>query len=224
MTTNQNIDAIKIELEKAANRDTNIKINYGIDSLVNFLDVTIINENGHLTTCLYHKTTAEPHILPYTSDHPRHVHRNIPYAGLLRAVRICSDVYDFDRELNNAMPVLNELNSQVYHRLHQQLLHQPTRREKQLQAMTQYPIRSRIVLQQKIWDQNIMYPGYLVDSSTSIDFRKQFYKWWRTYYANAATPLPNIKVRLVAATNQILETFFIHTKPPKAILPRMEHG
>ncbi|CAF3203354.1 unnamed protein product [Rotaria sp. Silwood2] len=98
MATNENIDAIKIQLEKATNRDTNIKINYEIHTSVNFLDVTINNENGCLKTCLYHKTTAEPYILPYTSDHPRHVHRNIPYAALLRAARICSDVYDFNRE------------------------------------------------------------------------------------------------------------------------------
>ncbi|CAF4551435.1 unnamed protein product, partial [Rotaria sp. Silwood2] len=150
MTTNQNRDAIKIQFEKVAKKNINIKINFEIDTSVNFFDVTINNEDGCLKTYLYHKTTAEPYILPYTSDHPRHVHRNIPYAALLRAARICSDVYDFNREriridislllnnyppnfirkqfdrffqVNNAMPVLDESNSQVYHRLHQQLLH-----------------------------------------------------------------------------------------------------
>ncbi|CAF3390392.1 unnamed protein product [Rotaria sp. Silwood2] len=150
MTTNQNRDAIKIQFEKVAKKNINIKINFEIDTSVNFFDVTINNEDGCLKTYLYHKTTAEPYILPYTSDHPRHVHRNIPYAALIPAARICYDVYDFNREriridislllnnyppnfirkqfdrffqVNNAMPVLDESNSQVYHRLHQQLLH-----------------------------------------------------------------------------------------------------
>ncbi|CAF1067029.1 unnamed protein product [Rotaria sordida] len=167
MTSNQSIDSIKIELEKAAHKDINIKIHYEIDTSVNFLDVSVKNENGQLKTSLYYKLTTEPYILPYTSDHPRHIHRNIPYAALLCAARICSDVQDFNTEciridmfllvnnyppnfikkqiyrffqLNNAMPIVNELNDQVYHRLHQQLLSQPTQREKQLHLMTQDPI------------------------------------------------------------------------------------
>ncbi|CAF1407958.1 unnamed protein product [Rotaria sp. Silwood1] len=251
MTTNENIHAIKIQLEKASNRDTNIQINYEINTSVNFLDVTINNENGHLKTCLYHKTTAEPYILPYTSGHPPHVHRNIPFAALLRAARICFDVHNFNREriridrslllnnyppnfirkqfdrffqVNNAIPVLDKWNSQVYHRLHEQLFHQPTRREKQLQAMVQDPIRSPTVLQQKIWDSNKMYPRYVFDGSTSTDFQKQFYKWWRSCYGNTASPLKSITVRLAATTNQTLKVFLIHKKPPKEILTRMEHG
>ena len=62
----------------------NIKINYQIDISVDFLDVTITNENGLLRTSIYHKPAAEPYILPYTSTHPRHIHRNIPYAALLQ--------------------------------------------------------------------------------------------------------------------------------------------
>jgi hypothetical protein len=159
MTTNQTIEEINIELEKAQNKDINIKIASTIGTLVHFLDVTITNENGQLRTSIFHKPTAEPYILPYTSDHPHHIHRNIPYAALLRAARLCSHINDFNTEriridislllnvyppyfitkqfnrffhLNNALPVLNQLNQEVYHRLHQTLLHQPTRREKQL--------------------------------------------------------------------------------------------
>ena len=51
-----------------------------------------------LTVCVFHKSTAAPYILPCTSDHPRHVHRNIPYAGLIRAARIGSSVHDFSIE------------------------------------------------------------------------------------------------------------------------------
>ena len=78
MTTNQTIEEINIELDKARNRDINIQVDLTISMSVNFLDVTITNEDGHLRTSVYHKPTAEPYILPYTSDHPRHVHRNIP--------------------------------------------------------------------------------------------------------------------------------------------------
>ena len=162
MTTNLSFDQIKAKMDTADQKDRNIRIKHQIQSCVEFLDVVIQNDNGQLTTSVFHKPTAEPYILPYTSDHPRHVHRNIPYAALLRAARICSNVHDFTIEriridmsllLNdyppafinkhfsrffdqyNAQSVLKQLNEQDYSKLHQKLLHQPTRREKQLQAI-----------------------------------------------------------------------------------------
>ncbi|CAF3646291.1 unnamed protein product, partial [Rotaria sp. Silwood2] len=45
----------------------------------------IITEQGQLRTCIYPKPAAGPFILPYTSEYPRHIHRNIPYAALLGA-------------------------------------------------------------------------------------------------------------------------------------------
>ena len=98
MTTNQTSLEISIVLEKAQNKDANIKIRSAIDTTVHFLDVTIINETGHLRTAIYHKPTTEPYILPYTSDHPVHIRRNISYAALLRAARLCSHVEDFNNE------------------------------------------------------------------------------------------------------------------------------
>ena len=98
MTTNESVDEIQTVLNKAKTKDINIEIECTIDTSVNYLDVTITNENGHLRTSVYHKPTAEPYILPYTSDHPRHIHRNIPYAALLHAARLCSNVDDFNSE------------------------------------------------------------------------------------------------------------------------------
>ena len=98
MTTNQTIDEIHIELRKAEKKDINIEINASLSTSVNFLDVTIVNEDGHLRTSVYHQPTAEPYFLPYTSDHPRHIHRNIPYAALFRDARIYSHVDDFNSE------------------------------------------------------------------------------------------------------------------------------
>lgn len=86
-------------MEQAENRDVNIKINYQIDRTVDFLDVSISNKNGRLRTKIYHKPAAEPYNLPFTSTHPQHIQRNIPYDAIVRAVRICSNVDDFHSEL-----------------------------------------------------------------------------------------------------------------------------
>ncbi|CAF3855959.1 unnamed protein product, partial [Rotaria sp. Silwood1] len=249
MTTNETIEEINRELEKAQLKDINIKITTIISTSVHFLDVTITNENGKLRTSIYHKPTTEPYILPYTSDHPHHIHRNIPYEALLRAARICSHVNDFNSEriridmslllnsyppnfitkqlhrffrLNSAMPVLTVLNEDVYHHLHQTQLQQPTLREKKLINMMHDPIAKPFVLQPKIWNKEIMYPCYLYDTSLTSNLPNQFYKWWQTYYAFPRSPLEHIKVMLVANTNRTLESIFIHKKPPRELLTKME--
>ena len=182
----------------------NIQVNLTISTSVNFLDVTITNEDGHLRTSVYHKPTNEPYILPYTSDHPRHIHRNIPYAALLRAARICSHVDDFNSErlradmsllLNNyppsyiskqfhrfftkndALPVLDRLDAEVYQRLHSKSLLQPTRREKILKKMMRDPIKAPQILQPKIWNHKILCARYLFDSALTTSFPRAFKLW-----------------------------------------------
>lgn len=248
MTTNQTIDEIKQELERAANKDRNIKINYEIDLSVDFLDIRIMNDNSHLRTKIYHKSASEPYILPYRSAHARHIHRNIPYAAFLRAIRICSDINDFTSEvchidvallLNgyptnfirkqlhrllesvHALCLINKSDEEIYQRIHHHLLHQSTRRETKLLKMTQDPVRNPIVLQPKVWNCKVMYPHYLFDSGRSASLREEFMKWWKEHYAYPGTQVYDVKVRMIPDTQRTLETFFIHKKPLKEFLTRM---
>ena len=248
MTTNQ-IDDMKIVLDKAQRKDPNIEIEPTISTSVNYLDVIITNENGQLRTSIYHKPTAEPYILPYTSDHPRHVYRNIPYAALLRVARICSHVDDFSTEriridmslllnryppnfiqkqfhrffrINNAVPILERLDEEVYHRVHRQLLYQPTRREKQLAQLMKDPIKSPEVLQPRIWNSKVMYPRYTFDTGLTQPFHEKFYEWWNKYYVYTDSPVKSVKIRLTPQTNRTLEHYFIHKKPSTEMLTFME--
>ena len=199
MTTNRKIQEINVKLNKAENKDMNINIQSTVNTSVHFLDVTITNENGQVRTSIFHKPTTESYILSYTSDHPHHVRCNIPYAALLRAARICSHVNDFNSEciridmsllsnhyppnfikkqfhrffhLNNALSVFNELNEEVYHRLHKRSLYEPTRREKQLGSIIQDPVRNPMVLKSKIWNSDEMYPRYLFDTGLTAHLPK----------------------------------------------------
>lgn len=159
MTSNLPLDAIHVQLDYMNKKDEkSIQITYSVGLSAQFLDVYVGNCHGALTTSVYHKPAAEPYVLPFSSDHPRHIHINIPYEALLRAARYCSNVYAFDQErlniemillingypprflrrhfnrffrLNQSMQVLTELDVQQYQRLHQKLLCLPTRREKQ---------------------------------------------------------------------------------------------
>ena len=250
MTTNLSREEIDARMSEADSKDPNIRISYSIASAVDFLDVTISNDNGQLITSIFHKPAAEPYVLPYTSDHPRHVHRNIPYAALLRAARLCSNVHDFDLErhridmtlllneyppafisehfhrffqLNDAVPVLTKLDATVYHALHQKLLHQPTRREKELQGMNtaidQIPDE---LMRRKPWNPNILYARYQFESGPRQQFPKEFRKWWHEYFVKTQSNADHVKVNFAINSNQTLEDFLVHKKPPREILKRRE--
>lgn len=68
--------------------DTNIQLSARCNTNVNFLDLHIENKDGYLLTCVYHKPSYEPYYLPFNSVHPLHMKKNIPFAMLLRAIRM----------------------------------------------------------------------------------------------------------------------------------------
>ena len=97
-TSNESIETINDILDKANNYHPNIKLVRQIGTSVPFLDVLIENRNGSLFTSVYHKEAAEPHILPYQSDHPRHMFSNIIQGALFRVIRYSSTIEALDEE------------------------------------------------------------------------------------------------------------------------------
>ncbi len=73
-------------LETANKCHPNIKLIYEINSIVSFLDDQIEKQHDRLITSVYHKPAAEPYVVQFTSDHPRHVFANIIQGALLRAI------------------------------------------------------------------------------------------------------------------------------------------
>ena len=65
-------------------------------SSINFLDITVtLSNTGKLITSLYCKPTDSHNYLLYSSEHPRHILRGIPYSQFLRVRRICSNLIDY---------------------------------------------------------------------------------------------------------------------------------
>ena len=87
----------------------NIKLVREIGASVTFLDVLIRNEQGYLFTAVYHKEAAEPYVLPFGSDHPRHTFSNIVHGALCRAVRYSSalEAFNIERRLIRLMLLYN---------------------------------------------------------------------------------------------------------------------
>jgi len=87
-------------LKNINNFHPNIKLEANIGYTVPFLDLLTTNNNGILSSSVYHKPATEPCVLPFIYDHPRprHVFINIIQAALLRAVRFSSTLEIFQKE------------------------------------------------------------------------------------------------------------------------------
>ncbi|CAF1531369.1 unnamed protein product [Adineta steineri] len=97
-TSNDSMNHINQLLKEANDRHTNIKLTSAIQNPNSFLDVNINNVGHDLITSVYHKQSSEPYVVPYKSDHPRHVFVNIIECTLLRAIRYSSTLQEFNHE------------------------------------------------------------------------------------------------------------------------------
>ncbi|CAF4059840.1 unnamed protein product [Rotaria magnacalcarata] len=88
----------------------NIKLDYKMSNSLPFLDVQLTNNNGILSTSVYHKPAAEPYVTPFTSDHPRHVFSNIIKTSIERAIRYSStfEAFNYERRYIKLMLLCND--------------------------------------------------------------------------------------------------------------------
>ena len=84
------------------NIDPNIKFQKPLDyssETVNFLDVRVTKIGEKLKTDLYTKPTDTHQFLEFSSCHPFHTKRSIPYSQAIRLRRICSEDRDFSERI-----------------------------------------------------------------------------------------------------------------------------
>ncbi|CAM4839617.1 unnamed protein product [Rotaria magnacalcarata] len=98
MTWNRSEEELRKLLDDVNTWHPNIKLDYKIGNSLPFLDVQLTNNNGVLSTCVYHKPSAEPYVTPFTSDHLRHVLSNIIKTSIERATRYSSTFETFNHE------------------------------------------------------------------------------------------------------------------------------
>jgi hypothetical protein len=109
MTWNRSETDLKDLLDVANIWHPNIKLEYRISKTLPFLDVLLTNTNGILSTSVYHKPAAEPYLIPFISDHPRHVFTNIIKTSLDRAIRYSStfEAINYERRSFKLMLLYN---------------------------------------------------------------------------------------------------------------------
>ena len=235
MTTNT-MDQLNIHLNLAEKKDDNIRITRSIGSTLEFLDVLIENCHGQLRTSVFHKPAAEPYILPFSSDHPRHVHRGAIKGRLLQAARLTSHVEDFDKERlhiefilllngyppkfisyhfqkfsrqNNIGSFMDQLDQISYDKLHQRLLVQPTCREKQQQS-TDFS-RTQRQISKKIE----IYVHYTFESGPMLLFKQKLMNLWKQHFLNNNPSMNSIHLKIGTKCNRSMNRLLVNKKPSK---------
>ncbi|CAF4546108.1 unnamed protein product [Rotaria sp. Silwood1] len=93
--TNENL----IRMIKASNvDDININLDMKIGSSAQFLQVYMENQNGTLYSRVHHDSMRQKYTVPYVIGSTKEAHSRWLRAALIRAVRFCSSVYDFNQE------------------------------------------------------------------------------------------------------------------------------
>ncbi|CAF1398943.1 unnamed protein product, partial [Adineta steineri] len=113
MTWNRSEHELRKLLDQAYTWHPNIKLDYKISQSLSFLDFLLTNNNGILSTSDYHKPNAKPYVVPFNSDHPRHVFVNIIQTLLTRAVRYSStfETFNYERRSIKLMLLYNGYSS-----------------------------------------------------------------------------------------------------------------
>ena len=238
MTTNS-LNELNVQLNKIEKKDENIQITRSMGSTVEFLDVLVENNNGQLRTSVFHKPAAEPYILPFLSDHPRHIHRSTVKSQLIRAARLCSHVDEFDKERlnieftlllngypprfisyhfkqffqkNNVMSLMEQLDGIVYRELHRKLLLQPTRREKQQQSIG---LNGN---QQENSNKKEIRVYFTFESGPMLNFQRELKSLWQKHYIDNNPLNNNVRLKIGTRSNRNLTQLLVKKKPPKAML------
>lgn len=178
------------QIEKWNQFDVNIKLEAKMNQSANFLDLHIENENGHLITNVFHKPSYEPYYLPFSSVHPMHMKKNIPYAMFLRAIRYCSTFQLFinERESLRMALLLNKYPNQLISSQFLRVL-EKFKIQSDLTAGNYQQHRSTIIatpIEEKIevdYEKNLFI--HFTYCSSMRTFPIRFHTLWNNYFSNS---------------------------------------
>ncbi|CAF4770986.1 unnamed protein product [Rotaria sp. Silwood2] len=88
--------------------------------------------------------------------------------------------------------------------------------------MKKDPVLFPPVLQQRPWNQRIMYIRHRYESGHISTFTKEFRRWWKKHYQSPGSEANRIQLRFIPQTNRSLQNYLIRKKPSKRILTKLD--
>ena len=97
-TYNGTSDVLQEILSNLNQHHPDMRFDSAMGQTIQFLNIQIENQHGHLYTSVYHDPTRQSYVLPFVSGHTRLIYSHYFRSLLIRAGQYCSNVDDFDRE------------------------------------------------------------------------------------------------------------------------------
>ena len=198
----------------------NIELTESIGQTAEYLDIRLENNNGYLMSEVFHKPSHEPYFLPYTSVHPAHIKKNIPFGALVRAIRYSSNYDAFKcEEAHICMSLL--LNKYPV----QFILKQFERVFQTFQCII--PTRKNYCNTRQIFLNTINNNKAGIDFEVNIlchfsyskgmhDFSTRFHKLWNDCFSDTA--IFNMKPIVGSKRLDNLQNYLVKKKPNKSVL------
>lgn len=226
LTTRKEKEEMNKYLIELGKKDKNIGLTFETGEHVDYLDVRASVEIPNFRTKVYRKLAAQPYILPFNSAHPPHIMKNIPFSGLLRAVRICSHRDDLRDEIEKIRVtlLLNRYPSKFIDNHFKRFFETLTgEKDSQLLLSDKHSEYRERVLdiqwnkkeKQKInFDKDILL--HFTYTPSLAQFGAKFHQVWQEIFEE--TPLSNIPVIFAYRLADNLKNILVHKKPNKNLI------
>jgi hypothetical protein len=73
------------------------------------------------------------------------------------------------------------------------------------------------------WNPNILCAPYQFETGPRTAFGPIFRTWWKEYFCRQGSTVTHVKVKFSGKSNRTLEQCFVHKKPPKEVLKKMDN-
>ena len=226
LTTRKSKEEMNLYLTELGKKDKNIGLTFETGQYVDYLDVRTSVETPNFRTKVYRKLAAQPYILPFNSAHPPHIMKNIPFSGLLRAVRICSHKEDLREEIEKIRItlLLNKYPPKFIDNHFKRFFETLTgeRESKLLLSDKHNEYRDRVLdvqwnrkEKQKInFDKDILL--HFTYTPSLARFGSKFHQVWQEIFEE--TPLSDIPVIFAYRLADNLKSILVHKKPSKHLI------
>ena len=123
-------------------------------------------------------------------------------------------------EQNNALSLVERLDNNVYIELHQKLLHQPTRRERELKYIMSDPtqVSPNPLEQRQSYNKKEVRVSFTFESGPMLDFKRGFHRLWKKHFIYPGSVMNSIALKIDVQTNKSLSQLLIRKKPPRSML------
>ena len=226
LTTRKSKEEMNLYLTELGKKDKNIGLTFETGQYVDYLDVRTSVETPNFRTKVYRKLAAQPYILPFNSAHPPHIMKNIPFSGLLRAVRICSHKEDLREEIEKIRItlLLNKYPPKFIDNHFKRFFETLTgeRESKLLLSDKHNEYRDRVLdvqwnrkEKQKInFDKDVLL--HFTYTPSLARFGSKFHQVWQEIFEE--TPLSDIPVIFAYRLADNIKSIVVHKKPSKHLI------